>query len=285
MKNSVLLNLMLAASILIGFSGCSFNENSKTRSEKTRSQIRISGSGSTYPLFKSLAAAYEKKHPQTKIIFNPSNQSSGGIAGVNQDVIDIGVIARKLTPEELAGIEYRSVALDAVILATHRSVSKVKNLTTEQIKGIYSGEINNWQELGGPDKAIILLDRAEQETAKIALRRNYLGKDLKVTSKAIVLLKESYVVNILKDTRYTIGPISLVQAIKEELPINVLSLDGIEPTQENVANGQYKMTRVSGFVWKGDPKPEVQKFIDYISSPEAKEEIKKVGYTPIEENK
>lgn len=285
-KTRLLLSVILAMSSLIGFSGCSTNENTKKAAiERNQSEIRISGSGTAYPLYKSLAAAYQEKNPQTKIIFNSSNQSSGGIAGVKRGAIDIGVSSRELTPQEVKGIEYRAIALDAVILATHLSVTGVKNLTTEQIKGIYSGEITNWQELGGPDAQIILLDRSEQETAKIALRREYLGKDLKVTTNSSILRKEIDLVETLKDIPYTIGPISLVQTINEQLPVNVLSLDGIEPTKENLANGKYKMSRISGFVWKGEPTAAVQQFIDYILSPSGKEQIQKAGYVPIESKK
>ncbi|MDJ0715625.1 MAG: substrate-binding domain-containing protein [Prochloraceae cyanobacterium] len=281
MNRNSLLTALLAITTIIGLSSCAASSQSQTDSIQKKQEIRISGSGSSYRVFKKLAAAYEKNNPNTKIIFKPSNQASGGVRGVKDDILDIGVSSRELTAEELEGIEYRAIAEDALIMATHISVKEVTNLEAEELREIYTGEISNWKDLGGPDAKIILLDRSEDETAKILLRKQYLGKDLKVTPSASVLHKEKYVVDILQNTPYTIGPISLVQSLVEELPINRLSIDGIEPSIDNVRNRKYKMVRVIGFVWKEEPSTASSEFIDFVLSPEAAEEIEKAGYAAV----
>lgn len=273
----------LAAGVaLSGLPGCTpvttNQESSNQESSKEQQEITLSGSGTAYRALRLLAKAYEEKVPNTKIVFNPSNQTSGGVQGVKDNVIDLGATSRKLTPEEISGIEYRAVAQDALMMATHTSVEGVKNLQTEELKAIYSGKATNWQEFGGPDADIIVLDRAEDETAKILLRRHYFGPDLQVTSDAVLMQKEKDAIESLQTTPYTIGPMSLVRAIKEQLPVNRLSLDGVEPSLENIRNGQYKMLRTIGIVWQGEPTAPVADFIDFLLSEAAAQKLQEAGY-------
>ena len=142
----------------------------------------------------------------------------------------------------------------------------MKNLTTEDIKGIYSGTITNWKQVGGNDAKIVLLDRPEDESAKRLLRKHYLGNDLKSSPEAVVLRKETELIQTIQSTPYSIGSFSLAHAISDKLPVNRLSLNGIEPTRENVEAGKYPMVRTISIVWHKNPTEATQSLIKYISS-------------------
>ncbi|MGB3401096.1 MAG: substrate-binding domain-containing protein [Microcoleaceae cyanobacterium] len=246
-------------------------------------EVVISGSGSGYEPLKILAAAYQENNPNIQITFNPSNQTSGGVQGVKDGVIDIGSASRELKPEEQQGLNFNAYAKDLVVVSTHPSVTSVTNLTTEQLHGIYSGQITNWQEVGGPDIDILVLDRAEDETAKLLLREYYFGPDLPMSADAVILQKEKEVIETVQSTDRTIGPMSLVKAKNTALPINILSLDGIKPNSENTRNGKYQMSRIMGIIW--NPNLEMsaatQDFIEFVSSPEAAEILEEAGYIPL----
>ena len=248
---------------------------------QTQQEIRISGSGEAYRVLKALASAYEAKQPNTRVIFNPANQTSGGVSGVKDGVIDIGATSRELTPAERSGIEYRAIANDALLIATHPSVEGVTNLQTDELKAIYSGKIKNWQALGGPDATIIVIDLPEDEAEKIILREHYLGRELEVTPDAAILPTEKGIVGTVENTPHTIGPMSLVTTIAERLPVNSLSLDGIEPTFANLRNGNYKMVQTIGIVWQQEPTPTSRNFITFVLSKPGAEIIEAAGYAAI----
>jgi phosphate transport system substrate-binding protein len=229
-------------------------------------------------MLKVLATAYEAKTPGIKIELLPASQSEGAIASVKNNLVDIGAASRPLKPEEDNGqIQYREVVQDLLIVATHKSVTGVKNLTTKQLKDIYSGTIQNWREVGGPDAPIVVLDRPEDESAKKLLRKHYLGADLK-TDQAIVLKKESELIETLQNTPNSIGAFSLAYSIANQLSVQPLSLDSIAPTSESWAKKDYKMVRSLGIVWEKSPAAPAQAFIDFIFSPEAALALKKSGF-------
>ncbi len=242
--------------------------------------IWIAGSSSTVKILTVLAKAYEAKNPTTKIESVSISQSEGAIASLKNNVVDIAGSSSKLKPEDDNGkIQYREVAQDLLMVATHSSVQGVTNLSISQLRAIYKGEITNWKELGGPDAAIVLLDRPEDESAKKLLRKYYLEKD-KTTDKAVILNKEGELIDTLKSTPHTIGAFSLATSLSDRLPVNRLSLDNTAPTAENLKAGKYQMVRHLGIVWQKSPKPATQKFVDFIFSPEGTKLLQEQGFIP-----
>lgn len=241
--------------------------------------IKISGSGTCKPLVEILAKEYSKSHPEVKIRFLPSTHSKGGIEGVAQGLLDIGLVSRDLKPEEKAlGLTYLPLSSDGLAIATHNS-TKIKNLTTQQVRDIYSGKIKSWGELGAANAPIVVLDRNEDESAKIILRQYVLGKNLPVTRTATVMYYESDMVEALERTPNTIGYLSLGYALSRKLPINLVSLDGAAPTVENILEGKYRVVRPLGVVYK-KLTPQAKKLIDFFKSEEAKELMIKNGFAP-----
>ena len=271
------------AIVFLGLSGCnSIPDTTETRLEaQTRQQIDITGAATPYPAMERLAAAYEAQTQQMQVNFLPPNQSSGGILGVQEGMVDIGTVTRQPKPEENEPpLQYREIAKDALLVATHPSVEGVSDLSTEQLQAIYSGAATNWQEFGGPDAEIIVLDRAEDESAKRLLRQYYLGPELLSSPEAIVLRHEIDLVAAVQNTPYSIGAFSLAKAISEELPVNRLSLNGVEPTPENVRRGTYPMARTLGVVYAPNPSKPAQKFLQFSASQPASEVLLESGFVP-----
>ncbi|MER3491850.1 MAG: phosphate ABC transporter substrate-binding protein [Mastigocladus sp. ERB_26_2] len=265
-------------SVLLGLPSCAINTNAGISNSAINTQaqqeIKIAGSNSVYPALEVLARAYEVKNPTTKVSILTPIPSKAGIAGVKDGLLDIGTISRELQPEEKADkLEYYLLAKDGFLVATHPSVKNIINVTTKQLQGIYSGRIKNWQELGGPDAKIVVLNRPEDESAEHLLRKYYLGQDLKISSKAVVLRKESELVAAIQNTPYSIGAFSLVSAISHKLPVNHLSLNGVEPSLENIKNNKYQMVIPMGITIKKSPTKSVQEFVNFATSKAGKEEL------------
>ncbi len=167
-----------------------------------------------------------------------------------------------------------------MVVATHPSVKGVTNLQTSQLKAIYSGKVTNWQKLGGPDAKIVLLDRPEDESAKKLLRQYYLGKELKNAPAAVIMRQEPELINALQNTPYSIGAFSLAYAISNKLPVNRLSLNGVEPTTANVEAGKYKMIRNIGIVKSKKPSATTQEFFNFAFSNEGSNVLRQLSFAP-----
>ncbi|MHC0063400.1 substrate-binding domain-containing protein [Nostoc sp. UIC 10890] len=275
--------------IFFGMCGCNSvkptdltTSNQVTNQADSQSQkiIKIGGSSSTITVLKLLAKAYQSQNKNIKIEFISNSQSEGVIAALKNDIIDIAGSSHKLKPEEDNGkIQYREIAQDLLLVATNNSVKGVNNLSTKQLKEIYRGDITNWQELGGADAKIVLLDRPEDESAKKLLRKHYLGED-KTTNQAVILSKEGELIETLQSTPNSVGTFSLAYSLINKSPVNHLSLNGVAPKSENFANGKYQMVRHIGILSDKVPSAPAQGFIDFILSKEGEKVLINNGFVP-----
>ena len=248
----------------------------------TTETITIGGSSEAYEVMEVLTDAYQEKTKNIQFKILPSSQTSGGVQGVKDGVLDIGLTSRKLIELEKTDlIKYRAFANIPMLLVTDQSASAVSNITGKQLKAIYSGEINNWQQIGGADAKIILLDLPEDESEKQLLRQHYLG-EIKITTGAIVFFEDSDLIEVLQTTPYSIGPVPKEEKV-EELPVNILTIDGIAATPENIRNGQYKLVYTIGIVFAAEPTPATQDFINYIFSEAGQQELAAAGYVVSEQ--
>ena len=278
MKLNLLFTVAFGITALLGTTSCT--SNSTTIAEvKTQQEIKLGGSSSTYAAMKIMAETYVAQNKNVKLTFLPKGQSGGGIAGVKKGLANVAAVSRKLKLEEDDGsIIYRELATDGLVVATHESVKGISNLTTKQLKAIYSGAVTNWQELGGIDAEIVVLDRPEDESGKRLLREHYLGKKLKNSSKTVILRHEPELISALQNTPYSIGAFSLAYTISNQLPVNRLSLNGIEPTPENIKSGKYKMVRSIGVVWDKKPSEATQEYLDFAFSEKGAEVLNNSGF-------
>lgn len=272
MKARSLLMALMGILTAATFSSCTPSSEPFT----PKAHITIGGSSEGYPVLKILAEAYENEEIEIK--FAPSSQSSGGIAGVKDQAIDIGIVSRELTAgEKTDNIEYSAIVSSPLLLITNESVEQVKNVSAQQIKDIYSGAITNWQKLGGPDAEIILLDLPEDENEKQSLRQYYLGKNLKITPRAIIFPEGEDILEAVATNSFSIGPIGISKAV-EELAVNVLNIDGFAPTVANMETGKYKLIQTIGIVFLTPTVGPTQDFIDFIKSKKAGHKLEKAGY-------
>ncbi|AFZ02108.1 substrate-binding domain-containing protein [Calothrix sp. PCC 6303] len=287
MKQNLVI-FVLGAIALLSLPGCTGNTSTSsdvtttTTPSDTQASIKAGGSSSALDFLRALEVAYESTSKNKQITLLEPGQSENIIAGIKQGLVDVGAISKTLKPEENDGtLEFREVAKDALVVATNSSVTGVKNLTTENLKAIYSGSVTNWQQLGGQNAQIVVLDRPEDESAKRLLRKYYLGKDLKNAANAVVLRKEGELIQTIQSTPHSIGAFSLAHAVSHKLPVNRLSLNNIEPTLENLKTGKYQMTRTITVVWSKKASEATKSFINYILSPSGTEILEQSSFVSI----
>ncbi|HBQ99847.1 MULTISPECIES: substrate-binding domain-containing protein [unclassified Roseofilum] len=269
------LKLGLKLGVLIGIMLMSCTPNGD-RSSSSQSTIKIGGSSEAYPMLELLAEAYDQEN--VEIVFLPSSQTAGGLSGVREKFLEIGAISRPLTAtEKTENLRYIPLVRNALVLIVNEQVEGVENLNHDAIKKIYSGAITNWNELGSIDGEIVIIDIPEDETEKALLREHYLGQDLKITPQAILLEYDDEVVDAVSITPYSIGAIAYSEGL-QDFSVQILTLDGIAPTLENIQNEQYKMLQTLGVVVFTPLKPTTEDFINFIATPEAQSILDLHGY-------
>ncbi len=263
--------------------GCSAATAPSSDTSIPSTRLRVSGSGTCLPLLRILTHDYGDK--AASFVYLPGLHSGGGIKGVANGDLEIGAVSRDLEPSESAlGLLYTLFSNDGLVLAVHPSV-KIQGLTSQQVRDIYSGDVRNWKQVGGQDMAVHVLDRNEDESAKIILRKFVLGPlgkpgSVVVTPDAIKLYYEPDMVEALTSTPGAIGYFSLGYGLSENIPVTYLKLDGVTASVENIENGSYKVIRPLGVVLPKNPDPKAARFVEWASSAEAATIMKEHGYAP-----
>ncbi|GAB6083316.1 phosphate ABC transporter substrate-binding protein [Desulfuromonas carbonis] len=240
----------------------------------------IPGTGDSQELLQELARSFEASHPGAKIEIPESIGSSGGIKNV---IAGNAVLARTARPlkesERQAGLDYLPFAYSPIVFAAHLEKPCVENLSSDQVVGIYSGAIRNWNQLGAcPDHVIYVANREPGDSSRSAINA-YLPAFAAITEPAgETVYSTPETVGVLQRYPHTIAYAPL--AALADTSLRVLALDGQAPTAVNVQNGSYPLVIPLGLVWKGELPATARPFVDFLFSPEGQRLIRSKGLTP-----
>ncbi len=243
--------------------------------------IRIGGADSAYPLFKILTHEFMHKNLQKKCLFAQPKHTGEGISGALSNVYDLGLISRnpKLKEKHPEIIEI-PFALDAIVFAVHPS-SRVKNLQAKQIQDIYAGKTTNWKDVGGEDAKIVVMDRPDYSSAKVAFSKTLFPKNFKFSPAAIIHKTQREMTAALQGTDYSIGYTSLGDIFSKQLNLTVISINGIFPTLRNIQKRTYPYVRHFSMIVSLRPNKKVMQLFKFIFSSEGTKIIERNGYLAI----
>jgi phosphate transport system substrate-binding protein len=277
---------LILSTVTLLLSSCSTPSPDQARTQTTPENpdtiISIGGSSETYPALELLSDAYKAENKNIKFKFYPPSQSRGGIESVKQNLIDVGGVSRVIAADEAGTqLNYLPIVETPLVAVVHNSVTNVTNLSADQLKAIYKGDLNNWQQLGGPDAEIILLDFTEEENEKQVLRQVYLGKDLKITPQAVVFSEDDELMDTLGNTPFSVAVLPDEDEM-EELPVKALSIDGVAPSSNTLQAGTYKLKMLMGVVSSKKNKPEVQSFLEFATGPKGHQVLAAAGLVAVQ---
>jgi phosphate transport system substrate-binding protein len=244
--------------------------------------IRISGTGSALGTITLLSSAYSKRHPECKVHVLQSIGSSGAIKAISQGALDIGLISRKLKPEELRlGLLVTSVARTPFVFAVGRSVP-VSGVTHGDLLKILKGEILKWP--NGERIRVVLRPAADADTiiARSISPEMRVAIDNALAREGMLMaLTSQEALDLIEKTPGSFGFSSLSQIESENRSIKMLSYNGVSPTAKNIATGAYPHSMKFSLITKPDVSPSVRQFIDFVRSKEGQMLLKKTGNLPI----
>lgn len=273
-KTAIGLLVLFTVAVL---SACN-NSNNKTESQNDSSnRISISGSTSVGPLAEKIADKYMNIN-DVKVEINQIG-SSAGITNASNGVSEIGMSSRDLKEEEKAsGLMETVIAYDGIVIVTHPT-NKVKNLTMDQVKQIFTGEVSNWKEIGGEDMEIVVVSREDGSGSRDAFQEivDYTSGEL--VRSAIIASGNGNIKTTVATNKHAVGFISFEYI---DSSISTVNINGVEATAENVLQQKYSLSRPFLFVHKEDNlTPAGQQFIDYILSPEGQAIVAETGAIPV----
>lgn len=249
--------------------------------EKHNSDLVIVGTGACEDILQKLAAAYNQTNPGFKVIIPPSIGSAGGIRAVEKDEYLVARVARP-KDKPVKDLVYRPFAQDAIVFLTGSEV-KVASLTERQIVDIYSEKITDWREVGGVKAPIRLLFREDIDTSLAILRKDFPGFDkLKYNNRMKLIYLDPEMIPVLLQFPTSLGWLT---SSSVRPGINVIAIDGVAPTPENLRSGKYRYAIEYAFVFKkGRLDNSAKKFFDFIFSPSGRLILEKNGMVPIARN-
>jgi phosphate transport system substrate-binding protein len=226
--------------------------------------IEVAGSTSVSPLMEKLGAAYHGAHPEITVNVNGTG-SSDGIKAANQKTSELGMSSRNLKAAEKGyGLTELVIAVDAIAAIVHPA-NPVSNLTVEQIKGIYTGKIKNWKDVGGKNSPIAVVSREPGSGTRGAFEE-IIGFVDQLVLGAAEFDGTGGVRAAVAGNENAIGYISLGSMDPQ---VKAISVDGVAATKQNVVNGSFKIARPFLVLYHQDNlSAEGKKFLDWTMSPE-----------------
>lgn len=246
-------------------------------------KIILDGSSGMLPLAKALATEYQKKVPDAQVELGKGLGTGERLKALADGKIQIALASHGIKPEDIqkGNLKVIEVAKGAIVFAVNASVP-VTNITDQQLCDIYSGKTRSWQSLGGPDTSIAVHTRPPTEVDPEVIREK-IGcfKDLKEVETVKVMARGGDMAKALTETPHAIGMTSMTVVEQSGGKVKALTLNGVAPTAENIKNGRYFLTRDFLFVVKGEPRPSIKKFLDFVLSPDGDRVILANGAVPL----
>jgi phosphate transport system substrate-binding protein len=268
--------LLLFITALLSACGNNTNENTET-SNQGSSTVSVSGSTSVGPLAEKIAEKFKEKS-NVKVEINQIG-SSAGITNAINGVSEIGMSSRDLKEEEKeSGLVETIIAYDGIVVVTHPS-NKVKNLTLEQVKAVFTGEVKNWKDLGGDDMEIVVVSREDGSGSRDAFQEIVGYSSGELVRSSIIASGNGNIKTTVATNKHAVGFISFEYI---DSTISTVDINGVEATAENVLQQKYSLSRPFLFVHKEEQLSDSGKqFIDYILSPEGQAIVAETGAIPI----
>ena len=240
--------------------------------------VATGGSTSMKNVIAALTEGFAEVEPGVTVSYDPTG-SGAGITGASDKTLDIGLSSRALKDDEKADVEGTTIALDGIAIIVNNA-SKVEDLTVDQLKQMFTGEITNWSEVGGDDGEIVLIGREAGSGTRDGFESIV---DVKDSCKyAQELTATGAVISAVEANPLAIGYASL-SAVGDT--VAMVTVEGVECSEDTVKDGSYKIQRPFVFVTNKSVtlSEQAQAFVDFATSKDAADLIRTAGAVPVNE--
>ena len=240
--------------------------------------VATGGSTSMKNVIAALTEGFAEVEPGVTVSYDPTG-SGAGITGATDKTLDIGLSSRALKDDEKNDVDGTIIALDGIAIIVNKD-SKVEDLTVDQLKQMFTGEITNWSEVGGDDGEIVLIGREAGSGTRDGFESIV---DVKDSCKyAQELTATGAVISAVEANPLAIGYASL-SAVGDT--VKMVTVGGVECSEETVKDGSYEVQRPFVFVTNKSVtlSEQAQAFFDFATSADAADLIRTAGAVPVNE--
>ena len=240
--------------------------------------VATGGSTSMKNVIAALTEGFAEVEPGVTVSYDPTG-SGAGITGATDKTLDIGLSSRALKDDEKADVDGTTIALDGIAIIVNNA-SKVEDLTVDQLKQMFTGEITNWSEVGGDDGEIVLIGREAGSGTRDGFESIV---DVKDSCKyAQELTATGAVISAVEANPLAVGYASL-SAVGDT--VAMVTVEGVECSEDTVKDGSYKIQRPFVFVTNKSVtlSEQAQAFVDFATSKDAADLIRTAGAVPVNE--
>ena len=231
----------------------------------------------------ALTEGFAEVEPGVTVSYDPTG-SGAGITGATDKTLDIGLSSRALKDDEKADVEGTTIALDGIAIIVNNA-SKVEDLTVDQLKQMFTGEITNWKDVGGKDQEIIAFQRRADSGSQTLFQKLLIqGGPLMEAPTELAPTAMGELVDSIAEYNNSANAIGFsvyyyIDQMYSKPGLRLLAVDGVTPGEDTVKDGSYKVQRpfVLVTVEGKTLSPAAQSFFDYATSSEAASIIAKAG--------
>ena len=246
-------------------------------------KLTLTGSTTVLPIAQAAAEVYMDTHPEANISVRGGG-SSLGIAAILSGTAEIGCASRHAKTKEKAQARERGinlyeniVAADGIAVVVHPS-NPLKDISLQQLRAIFAGEITNWKELGGHDAEIVAILR-DPSSGTYEVFDKLVMDGTSNRGDALSLGSNNSVVSTIKNTSGAIGYAGLGYLNSS---VKTITVDGVKATETTINTKEYPISRTLQMYTNGKPSGLAKKYLDFILSVEGQELVEEMGFIKLQ---
>lgn len=264
--------------VLPCFISLTFIASSCTKKSR-QNTLEITGSSTVAPLVAEIAKKFEEENPNTRINVQTGG-SSRGISDIRKGISHIGMVSRALNDSE-KDLQNYVIAKDGIGIITHAALTS-QDFSSREIKDIFTGKTAHWKTKKGDHTKITVIHKAQGRSTSELFIKHFSLQYNDVNAHIIIGDNEQGIKNV-STIPGAIGYVSIgaaETAIRNQVPIKLVSLDGIHPSSKNVSNGTYAILRPLNLVTKDNSNPLAETFIKFAQSQNVSSIVRKLDFVP-----
>jgi phosphate transport system substrate-binding protein len=243
-------------------------------------KLTVQVNGREQGIFEKSAVKFEKQNPKVRIRI-VEQEGTDALAAVRDGTVDLAVVGSNPPPEEKALLS-TVVGWEGIAVMVNAS-NRVGEVNLSQLADIFSGKVKTWDELGGLDSRISVIQREEGKGL-----RPYLEQLLKLNGNLVkgkgVVEPDKEAVKAVAGSLNAVSYVDLnvgVNNVSVGVPIRLLAINRLEPEPSNVSSGAYPLRRPILLVAKNPPSPVAKAFIDFMLGKEGQKSVQEEEFVPL----
>lgn len=267
------MNRVLLLTVLILLTACGQGEADTQTPPAPTISLLISGSGGTTPVLAAIAPEFVASHPNYRINTLQGSSTSGGIDALQEQLLDVAAMGRATTADELAIVSYARIGQASEVPIINPAAG-ITDITGDELRAIFSGEIDDWSVLGGVDMPIQVFVRSQTSIHTQAMR-DVVFENIEFAAGAALVNGMGAMIKSVETTDGAIGYAAYPTVLAMKADVNIVAFDGIDPTAET-----YPGLLEIGLSYLPDREQDLAPFVAWLQSEDGKATLRELRVVP-----